>query len=173
MSYGYNGLGGTSNDPPTLPDQTTFPGLFGWKLSAIHDSARTVLIDDYSAARPFFWHEHKLLPDGQTRINNSRNTIGFADVMSPTSRFIGIATLVLQPVTTTRRRDTITSGAQIKWNELMKIVAKKLHRVRRCLAYMSFPEGLNKLDLAPGFQRRRHHFLNSRNRRIRRQAAVD
>lgn len=79
MSYGYNGLGGTSNDPPTLPDQTTFPGLFGWKLSAIHDSARTVLIDDYSAARPFSWHEHQLLPDGQTGINNSRNTIGFAD----------------------------------------------------------------------------------------------
>ncbi|HTR40866.1 MAG TPA: prepilin-type N-terminal cleavage/methylation domain-containing protein [Pseudomonadales bacterium] len=78
-SYGYNGLGGTSDPPPTLPDQTTSPGLFGWKLSAVHDQAKTVLIADFSAARPFSWHEHQMLPDGDAGINNAKNMVGFVD----------------------------------------------------------------------------------------------
>jgi len=78
-SYEYNGLGGTSDPPPTLADQTNSPGLFGWKLSAIHDSAKTALVADFTAARPFSWHEHQLLPDGQAGINNAKNMVGFVD----------------------------------------------------------------------------------------------
>ena len=78
-SYEYNGLGGTATPPPTLPDQTNYPGLFGWKLSAIRDSSRTVLIADFCAARPFSWHEHKLLPDGQAGISDAKNMVGFVD----------------------------------------------------------------------------------------------
>jgi prepilin-type processing-associated H-X9-DG protein len=78
-SYGYNGLGGSSNPPPILPDQTTSPGLFGCKLSAIHDSARTALISDFTAARPFSWHERLFLPDGQAGVSDAKNTVGFVD----------------------------------------------------------------------------------------------
>jgi prepilin-type N-terminal cleavage/methylation domain-containing protein/prepilin-type processing-associated H-X9-DG protein len=78
-SYEYNGLGGTANPPPTLPDQTNSPGLFGWKLSAIHDPVTTVLIADFTAARPFSWHEQLQLPDGQAGVNNAKNMVGFVD----------------------------------------------------------------------------------------------
>ena len=78
-SYEYNGLGGTTDPPPTLPDQTTSPGLFGWKLSAIHDSAKTALVADFTAARPFSWHEQQRLPDGQVGVNNAKNMVGFVD----------------------------------------------------------------------------------------------
>ncbi|HEY1663679.1 MAG TPA: type II secretion system protein [Verrucomicrobiae bacterium] len=78
-SYEYNGLGGTATPPPTLLGQTTFPGLFGCKLSAIHDSARTVLLADFSAARPLSWHEHQFLPDGQAGISDAKNMVGFTD----------------------------------------------------------------------------------------------
>jgi len=78
-SYEFNGLGGTADPPPTLPDQTNSLGLFGWKLSAIHDSVRTVLVADFTASRPFSWHDSLRLPDGQAGINNARNMVGFAD----------------------------------------------------------------------------------------------
>jgi prepilin-type N-terminal cleavage/methylation domain-containing protein/prepilin-type processing-associated H-X9-DG protein len=78
-SYEYNGLGGTSDPPPTLSDETNSPGLFGWKLSAIHDPVKTVLIADFTAARPFSWHEHQQLPDGEAGINNAKNMVGFVD----------------------------------------------------------------------------------------------
>jgi prepilin-type N-terminal cleavage/methylation domain-containing protein/prepilin-type processing-associated H-X9-DG protein len=78
-SYEYNGLGGTADPPPTLPDQTTSPGLFGWKLTAIHDTAKTALICDFTAARPFSWHDQLWLPDGQVGINNAKNMVGFVD----------------------------------------------------------------------------------------------
>jgi prepilin-type N-terminal cleavage/methylation domain-containing protein/prepilin-type processing-associated H-X9-DG protein len=78
-SYGYNGLGGTADSPPTLPGQTTFPGLFGRKLSGIHDQAKTALIADFTAARPFSWHQGLRLPDGEAGVNNAKNMVGFVD----------------------------------------------------------------------------------------------
>ena len=78
-SYGYNGLGGTADPPPALPDQKTSPGLFGWKLAAIHDQAKTALIGDFTAARPFSWHEKLRLPPGQAGVNNAKNMVGFVD----------------------------------------------------------------------------------------------
>jgi prepilin-type N-terminal cleavage/methylation domain-containing protein len=55
-SYGFNGLGETSNEPLSLPGQTSFPGLSGWRLAEIHQSSRTVLVVENSALYPFSWN---------------------------------------------------------------------------------------------------------------------
>jgi prepilin-type N-terminal cleavage/methylation domain-containing protein/prepilin-type processing-associated H-X9-DG protein len=78
-SYGYNGLGGTINIPPSLPSQTTSPGLCGWKLAAIKDPVKTVLVTENAAFYPFSWHESQRIPDGQSGVNNSKNMVSFAD----------------------------------------------------------------------------------------------
>jgi prepilin-type N-terminal cleavage/methylation domain-containing protein len=78
-SYGYNGLGGTTNAPPTLPDQTNSPGLFGWKLGEVGEPAKTVLVTEASAFAPWSWHEPRLVPDGALGVNNARNVVTFAD----------------------------------------------------------------------------------------------
>jgi prepilin-type N-terminal cleavage/methylation domain-containing protein len=78
-SYGYNGLGGTTNTPPTLPDQTNSPGLFGWKLGEIGEPAKTVLVTEFPAFLPYSWHEPQLIPDGARGVNNARNVVTFAD----------------------------------------------------------------------------------------------
>ncbi len=81
-SYAYNGLGGTTNAPPTLPGQTYLPGLFGRKLASINDPAKTVLVDEFSAFWPFSWHETQLPPpgqDGNNGINNAKSVVSFGD----------------------------------------------------------------------------------------------
>ncbi len=80
-SYGYNGAGGTVTPPPVLPDQTKFPGLYGWKLGAIVDPTRTVLVTENPAFYPFSWHEKKRLPPGPagTGYNDAKNLVSFAD----------------------------------------------------------------------------------------------
>jgi prepilin-type N-terminal cleavage/methylation domain-containing protein len=81
-SYAYNGLGGTTNKPPTLPDQTNFPGLFGWKLASINKPAKTVLADEFSAFWPFSWHENQRpfqAQNGFNGINNAKSVVSFAD----------------------------------------------------------------------------------------------
>jgi len=78
-SYGYNGCGGTTNTPPTLPDQASFPGLFGWKLAAVRNTAKTVLVAELSSFYPFSWHEPQRLPPGQAGANSARNAVSFAD----------------------------------------------------------------------------------------------
>jgi prepilin-type processing-associated H-X9-DG protein len=74
-SYGYNGLGGTTNTSSVLPDQTTSPGLFGWKLGAIRDPVKTILVAELSAFWPFSWHE----PRPGWSFNDAQNMVGFAD----------------------------------------------------------------------------------------------
>lgn len=78
-SYAYNGLGGATNTPPTLPDQTSSPGIFGWKLAAIKDPVKTVLVAEQSALYPWSWHEPQNLPPGQCAFNNAKNMVSFAD----------------------------------------------------------------------------------------------
>lgn len=81
-SYAYNGLGGTTNDPPTLPDQTRLPGLFGRKLASIHGPDKTVLVEEFSAFWPFSWHETQEPPpgqDGNDGINNAKSLVSFVD----------------------------------------------------------------------------------------------
>ena len=79
-SYGYNGLGETTDPPPTLPDQTVFPGLCGWKLGAVMQPSLTVLVNENSAFYPFSWHERKSLPGPYgVAVNDARNVVSFAD----------------------------------------------------------------------------------------------
>lgn len=81
-SYAYNGLGGTTNTPPTLPDQTNFPGLFGRKLASINDPIKTVVAGEFTSFWPFSWHETQLRPPNQNGIEgikDAKNMLGFAD----------------------------------------------------------------------------------------------
>jgi prepilin-type N-terminal cleavage/methylation domain-containing protein len=80
-SYGYNGLGGTTSPPPTVPGQATFPGLFGRKLASIKDPIKTVLVAEGSAFYPFSWHEPRRIPPGPAGMgaNNAKNLVSFAD----------------------------------------------------------------------------------------------
>jgi prepilin-type N-terminal cleavage/methylation domain-containing protein len=81
-SYAYNGLGGTTNAPPTLPSQTNFSGLFGRKLASINHPSKTVLAEEFSAFWPFSWHETQLPPPGQNGsngINNAKSVVSFSD----------------------------------------------------------------------------------------------
>ena len=57
-----------------------FPGIAGWKLNAIKDPTKTILIYDFPAYAPFSWHQPMRLPSGQVfGVNNSKNMIGFVD----------------------------------------------------------------------------------------------
>jgi len=78
-SYAYNALNGSTNSPPTLPDQTAAPGLMGRRLSSIRDPVRTVLVAELSAFVPWSWHKPQLMPAGQKGINNAMNMVSFAD----------------------------------------------------------------------------------------------
>ena len=80
QSYAYNGLGGTTNSLGImLPDQTTFPGLFGRKLGAIGGPSKTILVAEISALWPWSWHGPQLLPAGDFGVNNAKSVVGFAD----------------------------------------------------------------------------------------------
>ena len=78
-SYAYNGLGSTLIPPPVMPDATTFPGLYGWKLGSIKNPAKTILAADNMAFYPISWHENQRMIDGQSGINDSRSMVSFAD----------------------------------------------------------------------------------------------
>jgi hypothetical protein len=80
-SYGFNGLNVSTNAPPTLPDQTTFPGVAGWKLASIKDPAKTVLVYELSGFCPWSWHDPQP-PSGEAGVrglDNLKNMVGFAD----------------------------------------------------------------------------------------------
>jgi prepilin-type N-terminal cleavage/methylation domain-containing protein len=82
-SYGYNGLGGTTNVPfQVTPGQTNTTGLFGMKLTAINTPVKTIMVADYTAFWPFSWHKPRE-GDGQDpfpmEFNDAMNMVGFAD----------------------------------------------------------------------------------------------
>jgi prepilin-type N-terminal cleavage/methylation domain-containing protein/prepilin-type processing-associated H-X9-DG protein len=80
-SYAYNGLGDTTPQAPSLPDQTVFPGLAGWKLGAIKDPVKTSLVVENPAFYPFSWHEPQRLPPSPVGacVNDAKNMVSFAD----------------------------------------------------------------------------------------------
>ena len=79
-SYAYNGAGGTVTPPPVLPDQTLFPGLYGWKLGAVVQPSLTALVTENPAFYPFSWHEGKRLPGVMgVGVNDARNVMSYAD----------------------------------------------------------------------------------------------
>lgn len=80
-SYAYNGFGEDPDDLPGLPDETASlpPGLYGWKLAAITDPSKTILIAEASAFLPFTWHDSVRPPPGAFGFNNARNVASFTD----------------------------------------------------------------------------------------------
>jgi prepilin-type N-terminal cleavage/methylation domain-containing protein len=80
-SYAYNGSGGESDQPPLMSGQTLLPGLYGWKLAAIKDPVKTVLVAESPALYPFSWHEPRRLPAGAPGIGalDAKNVVSFAD----------------------------------------------------------------------------------------------
>ena len=79
-SYAYNGAGGTAIPPPVLPDQTLFPGLYGWKLGAVVQPSLTALVMENPALYPFSWHEGKRLPGPiGAGVNDARNVMSYTD----------------------------------------------------------------------------------------------
>jgi prepilin-type N-terminal cleavage/methylation domain-containing protein len=78
-SYGYNGLGGTVDTLPILPNQTSSPGLFGRKLGSIRNPVKTILAVENPAFYPFSWHEPRKIPSGLSGANGAKNIASFAD----------------------------------------------------------------------------------------------
>jgi prepilin-type N-terminal cleavage/methylation domain-containing protein len=78
-SYGYNGQGGAKTARYTVPDQTNLPGLFGWKLAAINNPGKTLLVTEASAVWPWSWHDPQLVPPGERGLNNAKSMVSFAD----------------------------------------------------------------------------------------------
>jgi prepilin-type N-terminal cleavage/methylation domain-containing protein len=80
-SYGLNGLNGTTNAPPAIPDQTTFPGIAGLKLASLKNPLKTVLVFELSGCKPWSWHDRQPPPGqpGIRGINNAMNMVSFAD----------------------------------------------------------------------------------------------
>jgi len=80
-SYGYNGFGQDADILSGLPDQlASLPlGLYGKKLAAITDPAKTVLVAEASAFNPYTWHDPGRPAPGNFGFNNARSVVSFTD----------------------------------------------------------------------------------------------
>jgi prepilin-type N-terminal cleavage/methylation domain-containing protein/prepilin-type processing-associated H-X9-DG protein len=80
-SYGFNGgnYDETSNSPPAYLNETAYPGVFGRKMSAIKDTARTLLVTELPAFFPWSWHEPQKLPSGKYGVSDAKNMVSFVD----------------------------------------------------------------------------------------------
>src|SRR5581483_1056662 len=55
-------------------------GVSGWKMNAIKEPVKTILVFEVPAHAPFSWHQPVRLPSGiVTGVNNAKNILGFAD----------------------------------------------------------------------------------------------
>ena len=78
-SYAFNGLKLLTNYPH-LADNGVLPGIGGQKLSAVKNSAKTVLVVEASALEPYSWHQPKPpVTDGWPVFNDARNMVSFVD----------------------------------------------------------------------------------------------
>jgi len=79
-SYGFNGANGSPyNPPPAYLNETTFPGVFGRKQTAIRNPVKTVLLAEFSAIFPWSWHGLQKLPADQNGVNDAKNIVSFVD----------------------------------------------------------------------------------------------
>jgi prepilin-type N-terminal cleavage/methylation domain-containing protein len=66
-----------------VPDPHTdgfYHGIAGWKISAIRNSVRTLMVADQPACFAYSWHQPQALADpGPNRVNDSMNLAGFVD----------------------------------------------------------------------------------------------
>jgi len=78
-SYAFNGANLLTNYP-NFVYYGVLPGIGGQKLSAIKNSAKTVLVVEASALLPYSWHQPKLPVSGGLPIfNDARNMVSFVD----------------------------------------------------------------------------------------------
>ena len=75
-SYAFNG--GNRLDPKQFPSLAN-PGIAGMPLSAVKNSAKTLLIFEASAGLPFSWHRPEVDGHGYYRFDDSMNVLGFVD----------------------------------------------------------------------------------------------
>lgn len=78
-SYAFNGSAETNPAPPAFLNEASYGGLGGWKLAAIKEQGKTVLVMELSAGFPWSWHEPQRVPAGQCGFGDAKNLIGFVD----------------------------------------------------------------------------------------------
>ena len=78
-SYAFNG-GNLLTNYPNVAYNGTLPGIGGQKISAVKNSARTLLVVEASALEPYSWHQPKPpVSGGWPMLNNSQNMASFVD----------------------------------------------------------------------------------------------
>ena len=78
-SYAFNG-GNLLTNYPNFAYNGVLPGIGGQKLSAVKNSARTVLVVEASALEPYSWHQPKPpVSGGWPMFNDARNMVSFVD----------------------------------------------------------------------------------------------
>ncbi len=78
-SYAFNGANLLTNYP-NIAYNGLLPGIGGQKLSAIKNSAKSVLVVEASALMPYSWHQPKLpVPGGFEMFNDAKNMVSFVD----------------------------------------------------------------------------------------------
>ena len=78
-SYEFNGCNLLTNYT-SLAYNGVLPGIGGQKLSAVKNSAKTVLVVESSAILPYSWHQPKPpVPGGWPMFNDARNMVSFVD----------------------------------------------------------------------------------------------
>jgi prepilin-type N-terminal cleavage/methylation domain-containing protein len=79
-SYEFNGANLLTTNYPHFADNGVLPGIGGQKLSAVKNSARTVMVVEASALEPYSWHQPKPpAPGGWPMFNDARNMVSFVD----------------------------------------------------------------------------------------------
>jgi prepilin-type N-terminal cleavage/methylation domain-containing protein len=79
-SYAFNGANLLTTNYPNFAYNGVLPGIGGQKLSAVKNSAKTVLVVEASALEPYSWHQPKPpVSGGWPMFNDARNMVGFVD----------------------------------------------------------------------------------------------
>ena len=120
-SYAFNGCNLLPTNYPNLAYNGILPGIGGQKLSAVKNSAKTVLVEEASGLLPYSWHQPKPPMSVVGRCLTMPKTWSVLWTATPaTSRFIGTARLAIlmgasqSPLITIHRRITIINGVEIK-----------------------------------------------------------
>src|SRR5581483_3524489 len=94
-----------------------FPGIAGRRLTSIINPSKTVLVDEGSATAPYSWHQPTRLPSARREFTTRKAWSASRMAMSAISKSILTQTphlSISKPGNMTRRKTTITNGAEIK-----------------------------------------------------------
>jgi len=78
-SYGFIGSGDNKPTPPAFLNESSYGGIGGWKMAAIKQPSKTIMLMELSAGFPWSWHQPQKFPAGQFGFCGAKNLIGFAD----------------------------------------------------------------------------------------------